>query len=336
MNDSVVSSAGLFHLYGLNVAVQEPLNELMVGWMPDGNSPIDLTVRQASTGEPVCTGDWVEAFRAVDFLADGRPEFVAKRQPSSGSICLTYHDGIRFTVNRAGTVVDIVVPEDVETPALLPALLGPIMGVAMRQRGQVCLHGSAVALGRHAVALVGDSGSGKSTTVAAFARRGNAVLSDDVLPVRQSDGGWLAVPAYPKLRLWPESAQALMGSADALPPMMPGWSKRALDLAEHGMRFQSEPLPLAAIYFLGPRQPAGPTFSDVPPADAMMRLVSDSFASRAQTPAQRAAEFQFLGKLVRELPLRQVCASNDLKHLDALCVAVEADALRLRSKTDRL
>ncbi len=308
----------------------------MAGWMPEAKPPADLKVRLVSPGEPLSAGDWVEAFRAVDLLEDGEPEFIATRHPGSGSICLTYHDGIRFTVNAAGTVVEIALPMNTDTAALLPALLGPIMGVAMRQRGQVCLHGSAVALGKHAVALVGDSGAGKSTTVAAFARKGYAVLSDDVLPVRHGDEGWLAVPAYPKLRLWPESAQALMGSADALPPMMPGWSKRALDLAEHGLRFQSAPMTLSAIYFLGQRQPADPAFSDVPPAEALMRLLSDSFASRAQTPAQRAAEFQFLGRLVREMPIRQVCAPDDLGRLDALCEALEADALQLRTTPDRL
>lgn len=331
MND-LGSSSGLFRLYGLTVEVQTPLDGLLAGWMPEGVGPPDLRIGLLAAGDTAGHGGWVSAYKAVDQFADGTPEFVADRQPSSGSIRLTYHDGVAFTVNADGTCVGIFVPDSVQTAELLPALLGPIMGVVMRQRGTVCLHASAIAMGDRAIALVGDSGAGKSTTAAALARRGHAVLSDDVVPVRPDADRYMAVPAYPKLRLWPESAAALMGSADALPPMMPGWSKRALDLAHHALNFQGTPLPLSAVYFLGPRQRQRSAFTDVAPADALMRLVSDSFASRAQTLAQRADEFQLLGKLVREVELRQVCASDDLSQLDDLCEAIEADARRERNR----
>lgn len=309
--------------------VSPQLGELLEGWMPAAKPPSDIALTLKQGARASHASGWMAAFDGLDTLPDGTPEFRAERHQTSGDIRLTYHDGVAFTVNAAGSEVDICLPPSVSTAELLPALLGPIMGVAMRQRGVVCLHASAVALGQHAVALVGDSGAGKSTTAAAFARCGRAVLGDDVLPLSRSGVSWLATPAYPKLRLWPESAAALMGSADALPPMMPGWDKRALDLAQHAMAFQSEPLPLAAIYFLGPRQTSRSTFTDVAPADALMRLVSDSFGSRAQSPAQRAAEFHFLGNMVRETPLRQVSASNDLGQLDSLCAAIEADAARL-------
>jgi len=331
MNDRPTSSAGLFLFYGLHVAIQAPLDELLTGWMPEGSAPADLHIGLASPVDRGLTSDWVETFLALDSLEDGRPEFVAKRHPPSGSICLTYHDGIAFTVNAAGTAVDIEMPPGIEVASLLPALLGPIMGVTMRQRGVVCLHASAIALGHQVIALVGDSGAGKSTTAAAFARRGDAVLGDDVLPLSRSEDTWLATPAYPKLRLWPEAAAALMGSADALPPMMPGWTKRALDLTRHNMQFQPRPLPLAAIYFLGPRQAMRSDITAIAPAEAMMRLVSDSFASRSQTALQRAAEFRFMGDLVRQIPLRQVSACDDLDQLSALCDAIEADALQLRA-----
>lgn len=321
--------SGFFRFYGLNVQVPPQLGELLDGWMPPAKPPSDISLtlkRGAPSSDASC---WMAAFDGLDTLSDGTPEFRAERHETSGDLRLTYHDGVAFTVDAAGSGVEICLPPSVPTAALLPALLGPIMGVAMRQRGVVCLHASAVALGQQAIALVGDSGAGKSTTAAAFARRGRAVLGDDVLPLTHSGGAWVATPAYPKLRLWPESAAALMGSADALPPMMPGWDKRALDLGQHAMAFQSEPLPLSAIYFLGPRRDTQTAFTDVAPADALMRLVSDSFASRAQSPVQRAAEFRFLAELVRSLPLRQVSASNDLGQLDALCAAIEADAARL-------
>ena len=54
----------------------------------------------------------------------------------------------------------------------------------LRLRGVPALHASAVAVGGAALAVVGSAGAGKSTTAAARAARGHAVVADDVLALR--------------------------------------------------------------------------------------------------------------------------------------------------------
>jgi len=68
------------------------------------------------------------------------------------------------------------------------------------------MHASAVVLkdGR-AVAFCGPSGRGKSTLAAAFYRAGHHLVTDDCLLLKNDDGVVSAVPAYPSLRLWPDS-----------------------------------------------------------------------------------------------------------------------------------
>ena len=58
----------------------------------------------------------------------------------------------------------------------------------LRLQGVVCLHASAMATsdGEHCFALMAPGGYGKSTTAAAFAHRGLAVLTEDVLASRYS------------------------------------------------------------------------------------------------------------------------------------------------------
>ena len=96
-------------------------------------------------------------------------------------------------------------------------LLGPVLGLLLRLRGVTCLHASAVAFGETAVAFVGSEGAGKSTTAAALARRGHAILSDDIVALAEHNGSFFVHPAYPYLCLWPESVESLYGSAEALP-----------------------------------------------------------------------------------------------------------------------
>src|SRR5271156_6758875 len=80
-------------------------------------------------------------------------------------------------------------------------------------------------------------GAGKSTTAAAFARRGFAILSDDVSALWDCRPPFLLQPAYPQLRLWPSSVRLLFGADDALPPLTPNWDKRGLDLSTPVHRF---------------------------------------------------------------------------------------------------
>ena len=44
------------------------------------------------------------------------------------------------------------------------------------------------------------------------------------------DGRVHVQPAYPQLRLWPDSVAMLYGAPDVLPPLTPTWDKRALAL----------------------------------------------------------------------------------------------------------
>jgi len=206
----------------------------------------------------------------------------------------------------------------------------------LRLRGVICLHASAVAIGEQAIAILGPAGSGKSTTAAAFALQGYPVLSDDVVPLIEQSGRFLAQPGYPRLNLWPESVSALYGSPDALPLMTPNWSKRYVALDENGHRFQSEPLPLAAIYILGERgiEPACPIAEAVSPQVALMALVSNTYQNYLLDEVMRAREFDFLDRLVGSVPVRMVRPHADPACLTRPCEVIVEDLHTLTSPAD--
>jgi hypothetical protein len=256
---------------------------------------------------------------------DGRPEIVISTLLDSGFHRIAYSDGMNVVVDAHGTRVWVDGPHSVDYMAT--SLLGPILGLVLRLRGIACLHGSAVAVGGQAIALVGPSESGKSSTAAAFARLGHAVLTDDKLAVLRRGDHYEVQPAYPSVRLWPESVASLFGSADALPVIAADSDKRFLDLTQTGFRFQSTPLPLAAIYFLGERRvmtdiaQIGP----VTPRAGLMTLVSDLHATSVLDRSQRSAEFEFLGQLVENVPMRQLTPNADIALIDRLCQAILDD-----------
>jgi hypothetical protein len=124
-----------------------------------------------------------------------------------------YHlliDGIgSFTVRADGSVITFEnIPGNTPDEAVIDeALLGPALTIALATRGVFCLHASAILADGHAIAFLGDSGTGKSTLAAHLPERnGWQRIADDILPVTIGEDGLLALPHFPQLKL-PASQQ---------------------------------------------------------------------------------------------------------------------------------
>jgi hypothetical protein len=184
-----------------------------------------------------------------------------------------------------------------------------------------------------AIALLGPAGAGKSTTAAAFAQLGFPVLSDDVVPLAEDAHRFLVLPAYPHLRLWPDSVDSLFGSVEALPRLTPTWDKRYLDLLGNGSSFQRERLPLGAIYFLGERsvEPRAPYVESLSPRDAVMTLVANTYVNYLLDRDMRAREFDMLSRVVQRIPIRRVRPHAETAALHRLCQVITDDFRALAS-----
>jgi hypothetical protein len=183
-------------------------------------------------------------------------------------------------------------------------------------------------MSEHAVALFGLAGAGKSTTAAAFALRGFSVLSDDLAVLTDLGDKFLVQPGYPRLNLWEESICALFGSVNALPPITPTWNKRYLALNREDLRFESQPLPLGAIYILGERESGltAPVIEEVAGREAIMTLVANTYVNYLLDRDMRAREFDVLSRVLAAVPIRRVRPINDFSKVFELCEMIASDA----------
>jgi hypothetical protein len=238
-----------------------------------------------------------------------------------------YSDGTEFVVDRAGSQVWANWPDPLTLDDAATYLLGPVLGFVLRLRGVICLHASAIVVGDRAVALVGPPSAGKSTTAAAFARMGHPVLTDDIVALWESSDALYVQPAYPQLRLWPDSVALLYGTADALPRLTPTWDKRALDLTRNGCRFQQRPLPLAAVYVLTERggADAAPRVEGLRGPGNLLTLLANTYVGYLLDSAMRAQEFASLARVVRSVPVRRVTPPADPAHITQLCSRILED-----------
>lgn len=129
-------------------------------------------------------------------------------------------------------------------------LLGSVMGLLLHQRGLFPLHANAVALDGKAIAVAGASGAGKSTLAAWFSRHGLNLIGDDVIALRSTPHGMVALPGPPRVRLWRESLDVLGLDSEGLEPsyVQDVFDKWDLPVPVGGAA--REALPLEGIYVL--------------------------------------------------------------------------------------
>lgn len=292
-------------------------------------APADLRVRLAELPE------WLE-----QSLLTQQPRYITPYQDDSGEttmqawdladgayLRLLYADSTEFILDRCGTELWVTWPSSQTVEDMATYLLGPVLGLVLRLREVTCLHASAVVVNGKAIALVGASGAGKSTTAAAFAKAGYKVLADDIVALDERSGAFWVRPAYPRIRLWDSSVEALYGSKESLPLLTPTWDKRYLDLLNGSQRFQSEPLPLAAVYLLDERsaESNAPFIEALPDNQKVMTLVANTYANYLLDKSMRAAEFASLGRLCQQIPFRKVTPHADAKFLPELCRVIAED-----------
>lgn len=241
---------------------------------------------------------------------------------------LRYADGTRFLVDRPGSRVWGFAGSGLTYQDVLVYLLGPVMGFVLRRRGQVALHASSAALADRAIVLAGAAGSGKSTAAAALALLGVPILCEDISPLQECNGVTTIVPGYPRISLWPESVEALFGSAEALPAIVHGWAKRYLPLDGIMARFAEEPKPLGAIYFFADRSGLAPAplIEDISQKDAALELVRNTYMNWLLDKAQREAEFDAVAALAASVPCFRLTPSADPARISALARLIERHA----------
>jgi hypothetical protein len=142
------------------------------------------------------------------------------------------------------------------------------------------------------------------------------VLTDDVAAVTRRMQHFVVHPGPSRLRLRREGAD-LLGVEDAAPiewAPSPDGECVDLDLSQPGFVQPHTSGALRAICFLEPQMmEPGPRLEEVCAADALIRLLGDTWAARLQDRAMRAQEFEEVSTLVADAKLYRLayCVGDD-------------------------
>jgi hypothetical protein len=316
----------LYSVFGLvlrsNLKIPGLTLEPAISKSPDvevhlGLSPV------AADGVP---GGLEELSYASSYLTEsGEPALRIWKIANGAFLRLDYFDGTQFWLDPEGTSVWAAWPATQSLEDVATYLLGPVLGLLLRLRGVPCLHASAVTFGDSTAAFAGSEGRGKSTTAAALASRGHAVISDDIVALVERESLFFVLPAYPYLSLWQESVKMLYGSEKRLPSFSANYHKRQLLLEENRLRFQEKQTPLGAVFLLGERvaDPSAPFVETLPAGEVLVALVANSYATNMLDKNMRACEFEVLGRLVTTVPVWRLRPHEDGSRIGRLCDLIE-------------
>src|SRR5438876_10672180 len=203
------------------------------------------------------------------------PAFLLEQIDDGIFFRLSYGDGTEFGVDAHGERVWGNCPEALTIEDLATYFLGPVMGFVLRRRGVMPLHASAVLVGGVAVAFSGEAGAGKSTTAAALALRGAPAVCEDIAAIEENRGHFFVQPGYARVCLWPDAAEKLLGTKEALPNLTPTWDKKYLPLDGERASFAEGIAPLGAVYLLGERaaDERTPRVEEMSGREALLELV---------------------------------------------------------------
>lgn len=316
-----------YFIYGLRLEVDHSLDGL-VRTRNGASADVRIWMRQAPAwATEAATGSRQLRFDSGDAQGDLPSSVQVWRYVESGAFHFYYRDGVEFVVDSHGHRVSARCTGSATLQDAASYLVGVILGFALRLRGRIALHASVVAIDNRAVVLLGDAGSGKSTTATAFALMGYEILADDVCVPTEAAGEFWVEPAYPGIRLWPDSVNAMFGSPDALPKVTPGWDKRLLDLSRDEYRFHSTRLPFGALYRLveSRRPDDTPCINELRANELMINLVAMSYPGYLLNGEMKSSEFDTLARLAAKVPGREVEVRKDLFAVRETCKTIIDD-----------
>ena len=187
-----------YSVHGLRVRSEIPLTELVCD---DSSEPdIEISWAQNATIPTEALNGRVLAMRD----ADDPGGYVVTEDKTGYTVRFRGEFDFRISSDTRAISVHPNGGADVRLASLL--LSGAILAMVLELRGTSILHASCVETDSLTVALVGDSGKGKSTVTALLCADGARLVSDDALRVELVSGEAICYPGTGQIRLRPSAA----------------------------------------------------------------------------------------------------------------------------------
>ena len=316
-----------YRVYGLTLSSDVPVHELVPLAGPESEAESDVRVcfwsgrKKSFTPSP-----WFMSWT----LPTG--ELWLQCAKDGCGYLLRFPEIVDFYVDAEGR--EIICAPEPETPmeTIRHLLLDQVLPLVLNLKGREALHATAILTPLGVCAFTGPAGTGKSTLAASFFRAGYPVLSDDCLVLEEDNGHILAIPAYPGLRLWEDTLDALGENLSLSRPVAHYTSKKRLVLDSPLSDFPKGSYPLIRIYSLvrsdvndGNISLSSTIIERLSLRAGFMELIQTVFRLDINDRSMLLRQFRFLERIVPRVPVRRLHVPNAFSSLPTVREAIIAD-----------
>jgi hypothetical protein len=264
--------------------------------LPPGDP--DITVEYCSEGAGDEQGfNWIHEWKTPS----GQVTIAGAKR--GDSYLLRFPGLADYYLNTANAVIRAFPQDGVAAITLSHLLVDQVIPRLICHGGRMVMHASAVELNPDCmVAFLGDTGRGKSTLASSYVQSGARLLTDDCLLVEKHGSGLLGIPAYPSLRLWPDSLEEIFPDAENFAAMAHYTNKRQLQGLE-AEQASSWPAPVSMLFILGDADKAPQDNSilldPVSGTTAMMAMIESAFALDVVSEEAVRRNFQLVAEVAQ-------------------------------------
>ncbi len=311
-----------YSAYGIIIKSDHPVSEFYTISAPVDSSQVDLVLHMDNVRPPFLNETALQWGTHSGFTTQVNAVYsdyiTIKRSAEGHYILLRFEkEEIEFITDQNVHHVWAFWSEKATMEYVSAYVVSSLIGFLLRLKGEVCLHASAVEIDGEAILISGRSGHGKSTIASYFAAQGHSAITDDISRLTVKDHKIYVHPGYPRLRLLPDAASAVLGTMGGLPAIAEGWQKYYLPLNSDGFNFTSRPLLVKAVYVLLGRA-EHPIVNPASPFDAVRALMENVFPVYLFDNALRTIDFQFITQFVASTPVGFVVSCSNLECLPVL------------------
>ncbi len=249
---------------------------------------------------------------------------------------VAYRNGASFQVSGDGNAVTVHGGEANSQAMVEHLLLDQVLPRLLDHRGLVVLHGAVVEIEGRAILLLGRTGAGKSTLAASLAQAGGTLLSDDAIVLDWCGETACARGTYQGLRLWPESARAVLREGVNSSPLseLPG-SKLRIQTGQASVRS----VPVSAVYLLN-AESRPKVLTPLSARESCIALLSNCFVLDPVDRGAAARRLSEIGRFVAAVPTFELAYPREFSMLrevtDEIIRNVEGVELHARHDVDHL
>ena len=193
-------------------------------------------------------------------------------------------------------------------------ILGPIMALVLHESGILCLHGSAVSLGKRGMGFLAPKGYGKSTLAVALTAAGGRLMSDDLVAVTLSEAPEI-LPSVHSIRMFGDVTEVMAGEfPGAL--FRDGWKKTLTNFPADLLEW--ERAALDALYLIHPVADGPVERTPVTPMEAALSLARHSKIADLLGHVEAGKMLGWIGEVVGKTPVYQLDVPRELERLPSV------------------